>query len=343
MVERPDSGGEWRMVVSGHPRENLMKTAFSGVGKAFLAAAFIVASATPAFGQATRTWVSGVGDDVNPCSRTAPCKTFAGAISKTASGGEISVLDPGGYGAVTITKSITISGDGTLAGVLNAGVNGIVVNCTVETNCRVTIRSISINGGYVTSTTNPQGVNGIRFLQGGQLHVENVTINNNSGHAIDFEPSGNSDLFVRDVAMRDNTSGAVLVKPQASGTATATLDRVVMDNNGRGLRVEDRGLARVRDSRATGNAANGFVALSVGGDNVGLTLENCSSLDNGATGIHSGGANAGVYLSNTTVMGNYDGVVMAGGSVYSLTGNRITGNINSNVPVGGLTGTISPI
>src|SRR5579864_8705766 len=77
--------------------------------------------------QATRTWVSGVGDDANPCSRTAPCKTFAGAISKTAPGGEINVLDPGGFGAVTITKSITISSSGFEAGVLVSGTNGIVV------------------------------------------------------------------------------------------------------------------------------------------------------------------------------------------------------------------------
>src|SRR5947209_6578619 len=77
--------------------------------------------------QATRTWVSGVGDDANPGSRTAPCKTFAGAISKTAPGGEISVLDPGGFGALTITKPITIDGGGNLAGVLVSGTNGIVV------------------------------------------------------------------------------------------------------------------------------------------------------------------------------------------------------------------------
>src|SRR5438128_2291662 len=86
-----------------------------------------------AHAQATRTWVSGVGDDVNPCSRTAPCKTFAGAISKTAAGGEISVLDPGGFGAVTIIKSITINGDGTLAGLLvGAGTAGIIVNAGVN-------------------------------------------------------------------------------------------------------------------------------------------------------------------------------------------------------------------
>src|SRR6476469_1582926 len=81
-----------------------------------------------AYAQATRTWVSGVGDDANPCSRTAPCKTFAGAISKTAPAGEINVLDPGGFGAVTITKSITIRSDHIEAGVLVSGTNGIVVS-----------------------------------------------------------------------------------------------------------------------------------------------------------------------------------------------------------------------
>src|SRR6201988_3525069 len=88
-----------------------------------------VLASAPAHAQATRTWVSGVGDDANPCSRTAPCKTFAGAISKTAAAGEIECLDPGGFGAVTITKSITINcaynvGRG---GVLVSGTNGIVV------------------------------------------------------------------------------------------------------------------------------------------------------------------------------------------------------------------------
>src|SRR4029077_10913147 len=87
--------------------------------------------AEPASAQATRTWVSGVGDDANPCSRTAPCKTFAGAISKTAPAGEINVLDPGGFGAVTITKSITISSEGFEAGVLVSGTNGIVISAGV--------------------------------------------------------------------------------------------------------------------------------------------------------------------------------------------------------------------
>src|SRR6059058_3832195 len=87
----------------------------------------------PASAQATRTWVSGVGDDLNPCSRTAPCKTFAGAISKTAAGGEINCLDPGGYGSVTITKSMTIKCYYTLGSVLASGTNGINVNDSATT------------------------------------------------------------------------------------------------------------------------------------------------------------------------------------------------------------------
>src|SRR5918997_1898922 len=95
---------------------------------AFALALVVLVIPSSAFGQATRTWVSGVGDDVNPCSRTAPCKTFAGAISKTAAGGEINVLDPGGFGSINITKSITIDGAGAHASILAANVNGVIVN-----------------------------------------------------------------------------------------------------------------------------------------------------------------------------------------------------------------------
>src|SRR3989442_14568592 len=94
--------------------------------------------------QASRTWVSGVGDDANPCSRTAPCKTWAGAISKTAACGEIDALDPGGFGAVTITKSITLDGTGTFASILASLTTGIIINAA-STDV-ITIRGISING-----------------------------------------------------------------------------------------------------------------------------------------------------------------------------------------------------
>src|SRR5215468_4859147 len=105
---------------------------------------FVCVQSAPANAQATRTWVSGVGDDANPCSRTAPCKTFAGAISKTAPSGEINCLDPGGFGAVTITKSITIDCTGTFGSALVSGTNGIIVNALATD--RVTLRGIDVEG-----------------------------------------------------------------------------------------------------------------------------------------------------------------------------------------------------
>src|SRR5438128_11520577 len=108
---------------------------------------------------ATRTWVSGVGDDVNPGSRTAPCRTFAGALSKTADGGEIDVLDPGSFGTVTITKSLTIDGTGGFAAILASGTTGIIINAA---GIDVTLRGLQINGTGA-------GVTGIRIVAAGRV------------------------------------------------------------------------------------------------------------------------------------------------------------------------------
>ena len=145
--------------------------------------------ATPANAQATRTWVSGVGDDANPCSRTAPCKTFAGAISKTAAGGEINCIDPGGFGGVTITKSMTIDCANTEAGVLVAGTNGITVNAGA--NDVVTLRGLDLIG-----TVSTPALNGIRFIAGSALHVEKCSIREflAPGVAIEAQPLDRLDL-----------------------------------------------------------------------------------------------------------------------------------------------------
>jgi hypothetical protein len=125
----------------------------------------------PAHAQATRTWVSGVGDDNNPCSRTAPCMTFAGAISKTAAGGEIDALDPGGFGTLTITKSITIDGGGGgVASVMSSGTNGITVNAGATDI--VTIRNVQLQGDLGNGTGTAGGI-GIKFNSGAMLSIDN--------------------------------------------------------------------------------------------------------------------------------------------------------------------------
>lgn len=215
-----------------------------------LAAAFVLCSfcASVASAQATRTWVSGVGDDANPCSRTAPCKTFSGAISKTAAGGEISVLDPGGYGAVTITKAITISGDGTLAGISNAGTNGIIVNAGA--NDVVIIRNLSINGSGT-------GTNGIRYLAGKQLIVESTKIAGLTTNGIDVALSAAGKLSVKDVGIRD--CGGAGINIAAGGSPAVAVDNVQIQSCGSGLAVAT-GSATISRSVISQNTNQALVA-----------------------------------------------------------------------------------
>src|SRR3954471_24542527 len=150
--------------------------------------------------QATRTWVSGVGDDANPCSRTAPGKTFAGAISKTADKGEISVLDPGGFGVVTITKSITINGTGTLAGILSAGSPGAItvndVAAAVPNSAVVIIRDVSLNGAGT-------GTSGARLLSGKTLMLDHCWIYGMTSRGIDVSKTADGFLKVLDTVIEN--------------------------------------------------------------------------------------------------------------------------------------------
>ena len=181
--------------------------------------------------QATRTWVSGVGDDANPCSRTAPCKTFAGAISKTAPGGEIDALDPAGYGGVTITKAITIDGGGgQVASILVAGTNGITVNAGV--NDVVTLRNLRINGIVGTGSG---GLNGIRYLAGAALHVENCNIFGFTGDGINVATTATSSLFVNNTFLTNNGNG-IQIAPSSNSFARSMLVQVrALDNSGFGF------------------------------------------------------------------------------------------------------------
>src|SRR5215467_4901592 len=187
-------------------------------------AIFMLAFASIAHGQASRTWVSGVGDDANPCSRTAPCKTFAGAISKTAPGGEIDALDPGGFGALTITKAITIDGGGgQVASVLVAGTNGIVVQA--GPNDIVILRNLRING--IVQSGNG-GFNAIRFLSGRDLNVESCYLFGFSQNGIDIalNQATQGSVHIINTVIKD-ILGVGVRATNAQGTPV----RVVIDNS----------------------------------------------------------------------------------------------------------------
>jgi hypothetical protein len=274
----------------------------------------------PAHGQATRTWVSGVGDDANPCSRTAPCKTFPGALGKTAAGGVISVLDPGGFGAVTITKSITIENEGMNGGILAAGTNGVNIN---GDDIVVVLRGLTIHGAGT-------GLVGINFLNGAALHVESCTINGFTTAGIDM--SGGSELYVKDTLVRNVDPGGTGLGIHAHPAVTGrlSLDGVRVENSGRGIRVQ-RAFATIRDTRSSGHAGHGIIAAGGGR----LNIESSLAAHNGGVGVLAAGTNAVVRLSNTTVTANATGLdVQDGGNILSFGNNRLFGNTINGVDPG---------
>lgn len=290
-------------------------------------AATLLGAVTPAAAQATRTWVSGVGDDANPCSRTAPCKTFAGAISKTAVNGEINCIDPGGFGAVTITKSIAIDCGGTFGSTLNAGTNGIVVNAA---GIKVILRNLSIDGVGT-------GLNGVHVLNAAVVQLENVAIRGQTGNGVNFVPSANSVLTVSQCNIRDNGTNGVFVKPSAGMKAKVSISgSVVANNTAAGIRVNDGGSAVVSDSVVHGNGSNGVAAVSAG-TAAEVLLERVVSAGNTNNGAVGNGAAAVVRMSDVTLSNNNMGLAapVGGASLISFGNNRAIGNTaGSSAPTG---------
>jgi hypothetical protein len=264
-----------------------------------------------AFAQATRTWVSGVGDDVNPCSRTAPCKTFQGAISKTAAGGIISVLDPGGFGTVTITKSLTIDGGGMDGSITaSAGLSGIIVNAAATDH--VTIRRLSIYG------VNGFGASGVRVINNsGHVTIQDTVIvgfNNGIDHSA---TSSTSQIHVLDTKVLKSATNGMLVN-----NGKATVVNSLFANSGvDGIRVNAAGRAVIRATTAADCLNLAF--SSQGGR---LTIEE-STVSNAAFGI--GAEGGGIVSVGNTVISNVTNTALfsAGGSTLtSYGGNLLTGN-----------------
>jgi len=285
-----------------------------------------------AWAQATRTWVSGVGDDANPCSRTAPCKTFAGAISKTAAKGVINVLDPGSFGIVTITKSLTIDGGGRDGNILSSFAHGITISAGA--NDIVRLKNLSIDGAGT-------GLNGVRFLAGAALFLDRVRIHDTTGQGVLFSPAGSSRLSISDSVISNHTGSGVRVAPGGAGVATVTIANSRLFDNGHGLKAEDRSTVSIRNSDVANNSNSGVQAFSAG-QAVEITVDSCQVVNNGlgnpsSAALKANGALASMLIAENTVTGNYNGIVVeAGGDVLSFGGNRVSGNNTDGVPTGNI-------
>jgi len=287
----------------------------------FLAAVLLFS--TSLFAQATRTWVSGVGDDVNPCSRTAPCKTFAGAISKTAIGGEIDALDPAGYGTVNITKNMTIDGGGgeggQVAAILSANTSGIIVNGAGIT---VNLRNFSINGAGT-------GTTGIRIINSTHVNIHNLSISGSS-KAVTIEQATATAVNIEDTKMFNHTGSAVVVSPGGTNI-TLRMTNCSVTNNGTtaatadGLFVQNA-LAIVRNSNFSQNQLAG-VEVGAGGN---VFIDNSDLSFNTFEGVRIGGGGT-VRLSRSTMTGNNNGATnVISGSLFTFGDNYLGGNPVNN-------------
>jgi hypothetical protein len=285
--------------------------------------------------QATRTWVSGVGDDANPCSRTAPCKTFAGAISKTAAGGEINTMDAGGFGAVTITKSIRIIAQSGVAGILVAGANGVVVSAAASDAVYLE--------GLVLDGVGGSGINGILFNSGASLVVRDCKIFGFSQWGILFTPTTPATLEVSNTIAVNNggsaTFGAVKVVGRAGATlVSGVIDGSLLANNANGFLIDGAGgggpaEVTVRNSVVSGNSGNGIATNSAGAVSSVVYVDRTTSSNNGGAGIAATGVpQAAAIIGNSTIQGNTTGLKTTGGQIGSFKTNNISSNATDGSP-----------
>ena len=282
-------------------------------------------SALPANAQATRTWVSqATGDDLFACSRNQPCRTFAGAIGKTAINGEINCIDAGGYGAVTITKSITIDCTGTYGSILaGTSVAAVLINITPsadDPHRSVRLRGLSINGtGLMGSVGTRTGTDGVRILQASSVFVEDTVINDFAQQGVKVAAGAAVNLMLDNVVIR-NTNGSGVTLSTGAGQVVASLNNVRID--GTPVGVSANGLVRA-DLRNVTLSHNVTGIKTQNADNI-INVDNMM-VSFSTTGAQSSAGNT-IRIANSTITQNATGLFPNGGSIVSMSGNSLTGN-----------------
>jgi hypothetical protein len=273
--------------------------------------------------QVSRTWVSGdEGDDTNPCSRTAPCKTLAAALAATAAGGEIDAIDAGSFGPVTITKAVTIDGGGgQVASVLADGVNGIVV--AAGAGDVVVLRNLRINGIKT-------GLNGIRFTSGGSLIVEQCEILGFTQNGIDIALSASASSWIMNTNI-GNIGGVGIKATTTSGVVTVGVDKVRVVLMNKGIESANHSRITVNDSFVQNGAT---IGMQADGDAI-ITI-NSSEVDLNGSGVQTGPGSGTAIVSNSQIAYNTTGFNQNAGTINTFGNNRLHDNVSDgtlNTPI----------
>jgi parallel beta helix pectate lyase-like protein len=277
--------------------------------------------AAPAHAQSTRTWVSGVGDDANPCSRTAPCKTFATAFTRTAAGGEINCIDPGGFGAVTINKNITIACEYTEGGILAALVNGVNINAA---GIFVVLRGLDIEGAG-------NGLIGVNITNAARVHIEKCIIHGfrggtAAGIVVNTAAGINTRVIVDNTYITDNGNGITLT---AAGTAQLTGEKVIVAANSfNGVSVTANTVATFRNSVFAYNGLSG-VQVSSGNGTINVYT---STVQNNGTAVNVASSTGRVRIADNNIHNNATAYTIAPGGLVESAGNNRVGDNGAGAP-----------
>ncbi len=270
-------------------------------------------------------FVSKDGNDTNGCFDPAlPCKSVFGALSKVDAGGEIDVLDAITDAELVISTSVVINGGASQGGSISGIGTVPAISITAGSSDVVTLRNLNFNLCAHCSST----ASGILFRSGAALHLDNVRVYGFGKYGVEFTPTGNAKLFVKDSTIGDNSGGGVYVKPSGTASVLASLVGVTLTRNAFGLRVEDRSKATVRDSVANQNRANAFVAVSSTGA-AEINIEASQATENAGCGATTSGTGATVRISQVGIFDNACGV---GPRVFSYGNNEIDGNTSNGAP-----------
>jgi hypothetical protein len=297
----------------------------------------------PSYAQAARTWVSGIGDDNNACSRTAPCKTFLGAYEQTAVNGEINCLDPGGFGNLLITKSVTIDCHGMVGTILDSvSTNGITINLAVsgitinfdsfggsDAEKTVTIRNLTFQGAGAGGT----GIVITGAGQGSLVNIEDCVVSGNFGGTFFsanrsgiLDTRGHGMLAINNTTVRSMGVNGIVIESPNDGSRRAVIRNTRVINSGTGITVGANSEVTIRNSEIADNATAGLVVSASTGS---VAVDSTSIAHNGYAFQNSGT----VRLSNSDIA--YNSTAWTG-IINTFTNNRFTNNggVGPLVPIG---------
>jgi hypothetical protein len=264
-----------------------------------------------------RTYVSGGGKDSNPCTASSPCQTLQAALTLTAAGGEIFVLDSANYGAVTINKAVSITSEGASAGVLAA--TGTAITISAGPNDVVNLRGLDLDGGNAASV-------GIQFSSGASLNIQKSSLRGFTGMGINFAPNAPGTLVVSETIVNANGKNGILISGSGSNALSAMLSRVIASRNGVGIYANGASVSvTVSDTVASNNS------YGVGASGAAVMVRN-STFSSNSVGI-AADQSAVVQVGQSTVTANSTGWTATNGAkVVSYGTNNVSGNATDGTP-----------